>query len=161
MKKINFLNENDVYNELIANFPTQQAPILSTDMIGLDDPERVYFFFKNKKWSEISTHLDLENDSYALELGISFLPEETFIYYLPLYIYASLFNRVSFWVFESNFIQHYLCPESQNHDNFLNFTLKFSDFQLSVIAQFMLYESETLGFSYAKKAYQEFWVDFI
>lgn len=161
MKKINFLNDNDVYNELIANFQIQQLPLITNDMIGLDDPEHVYLFFNNRKWTEISTHLDLKNDSYALELGVSFLPEETFIYYLPLYIYASLFNRDFFWVFESNFIQHYLCPEYQHHDNFLNFTLKFSDVQLSVIAQFMLYESEILGFSYAKKAYKDFWVDFI
>ncbi|CAM7384022.1 hypothetical protein GRP89_09545 [Citrobacter freundii] len=161
MKKINFLNESDVYDELMEKFPAQPSPFLPTDIRGLDDPECVYVFFQNKQWIEIANNLELKNDSYALELGVLFLPEEVFRYYTPLYIYASLFNKSDFWVFESDFIQQYLCPEYRDHDDFLNFILNFSDAQLSIIAQFMSYESEIIGFSYASKACIDFWNDFL
>ena len=46
MKKINFLNESDVYDELMEKFPAQPSPFLPTDIRGLDDPECVYVFFK-------------------------------------------------------------------------------------------------------------------
>ncbi|HFR6317340.1 TPA: hypothetical protein ACHXKY_004514, partial [Shigella flexneri] len=63
-----------------------------------------------KQWNEIANNLKIKDDSYALELGITFLPEKVFCYYIPLYIYVSLFNKNDFWVFESDFIQQYLCP---------------------------------------------------
>ncbi|UKJ21807.1 hypothetical protein L6Y89_02055 [Enterobacter mori] len=161
MKKINFLNEKGVYSELQRIFPTQPVPLLSKNLRGLDDSERVYDFFQGKEWIEVANYLNLKNDSYALELGVVFLPEDIFRYYTPAYIYASLFNKRDYWVFESDFIQQYLCPEFHNHDDFLNFILKFSDHQLCIVAQFMLYESEILGFSYASKACIEFWNDFL
>lgn len=161
MKKINFLNEGDVYFELVKEFPTWPCPFLSKDIRGFEDPDRVYVFFKGKQWIEIVNNLDLKNDSYALELGVSFLPEEVIQYYTPLYIYASLSNKNDFWVFESDFIQQYLCPEYRDHDVFLNFALNFSDTQLYIIAQFMSYESKNLEFSYASKACIDFWDDFL
>lgn len=161
MTKINFLNKKDVYKALTTEFLIHPRPFLSPNIIGMDGPTRVYEFFRNQQWVKIADNLDLKNDSYALELGVSFLPEDIFRYYIPLYIYASLFNKNDLWVFESDFIQQYLCPEYCNHDDFLNFILSFSDAQMSIIAQFISYESEILGFSYACKAYMDFWGDFV
>lgn len=157
MRKIDFLNKEEVINGLLDEFPTQPIPSLSENMKGLGDPELVYVFFQQKKWNEIAIKLNLKDDSYALELGVSFLSEKDFHYYLPLYIYASLYNRNEFWVFESNFIQQYLCPEFQKDDVFINFILRYSESQLALIAQFMYYESEILNFSYINKACKDFW----
>ena len=157
MKIMDFFNKKEVINELLDNFPTKPVPFLSEDMKGLRDPELVYMFFSEKKWDEIAFKLNLKNDSYALELGVSFLPENNFYYYIPLYIYASLHNIREFWVFESDFIQQYLCPEYRDDDDFLNFIFGYSEPQLSIMAQFMYYESEILGFSYANKACKDFW----
>lgn len=114
-------------------------------------------FFLEKKWTNIASELNLKDDSYALELGVSFLPEDVFCYHIPLYIYASLHNTKEFWVFESIFIQHYLCPEYRTCEDFFSFIFKFSDIQLSVIARFMNYEAKILGFDYASKACHVFW----
>lgn len=48
---------------------------------------------------------------------------------------------------------------SIDHDDFLNFVFNFSDIQLSIIAQFMSYESDA-GFFYASKACMDFWEDY-
>ena len=160
MKKINFSNESEVYDELIVHFPIQPLPHISNDMRGLDELTIIYEFFQDKQWDEIANNLNLKDDSYALELGVTFLPEQIFCYYIPLYIYASLFNKNEFWVFESDFIQQYLCPEFRDHDDFLNFILSFSDVQLSIIALFMSYESDA-GFFYASKASIDFWEDYL
>ncbi|MBT1729026.1 hypothetical protein [Enterobacter quasimori] len=161
MKKINYLDKKDVYDELMLNFPVQFPPLLSDDMKGLDDSELVYTFFSGNQWNELADNLLLNDNSYALELGILFLPEKVFCYYIPLYIYASLFNKNEFWVFESDFIQQYLCPEYRDHDDFLNFILDFSDSQLFIIAQFMSFESKNLALPYVNKACVDFWDDYL
>ena len=160
MKKINFSNENEVYDELIIHFPGQPSPCILKDMKGLDELVIVYDFFQKKQWNEIANNLNLKDDSYALELGVTFLPEQIFSYYIPLYIYASLFNKNDFWVFESDFIQQYLCPEYRDCDDFLNFIFNFSDMQLCIIAQFMAHESDA-GLFYASKACMDFWEDYL
>lgn len=157
MKNINYLNKNEVYDELIKNFPPQPIPVLSENMKGLCDPELVHDFFSGRTWGDIAASLKLKNDSYALELGVSFLSEDEFFYYIPLYIYASLHNKDEFFVFESDFVQAYLCPDFRSHDDFLNFILRFSDAQLLMLAQFMSYESEILKCFYASKACVDFW----
>lgn len=110
---------------------------------------------------EIANNLKLEDHSYALELGVLFITESDFFYYIPLYIYASLYNKSEFWVFESDFIQQYLCPEYRNHDDFLNFILRFTGEQLLILAQFIAYESEILEFSDATKACRDFWGSYL
>ncbi|MDK9605972.1 hypothetical protein [Lelliottia wanjuensis] len=159
MKKINYLNKEEVYERLVKYFPAEPLPVLSENMMGLSDSELVYDFFSGKGWEEIAIRLNLENDSYALELGVVFLSEDEFFYYIPLYIYASLQNKSEYWVFESDFIQHYLCPEYQSDDDFLSFILRFNDVQLSILNQFMHYESEFMQVFYARKACQDFWED--
>lgn len=161
MKKINYLNKKNVYDALMLSFPVQPPPILSDDMRGLDDSELVYTFFSGKQWNELADNLLLKDNSYALELGVLFLTEKVFCYYIPLYIYASLFNKNEFWVFESDFIQQYLCPEYRDHDKFLNFILDFSDSQLLIIAQFMSFESKNPALSYVSKACVDFWDDYL
>lgn len=161
MKKINFLNEKEVYDELLNVFPMQPTPVLSEDMRGLYDPDLVYAFFSGRQWNEIADNLNLKEDSYALELGLSFMSECDFFYYIPLYIYASLYNKNEFWVFEFDFVQQYLCPEYREHDDFLNFILKFSDDQLWILAQFIAYEGDIQKSSYASKACRDFWVGYL
>lgn len=48
MRKIDFLNKEEVINGLLDEFPTQPIPSLSENMKGLGDPELVYFFFNKK-----------------------------------------------------------------------------------------------------------------
>ena len=104
MKKIIFSNESAVYDELMIHFPCQPLPHISNDITGLEELDIIYNFFQKKQWNEIANNFKIKDDSYALELGITFLPEKVFCYYIPLYIYASLFNKNDFWVFESDFI---------------------------------------------------------
>lgn len=161
MKKINYLNKNEVYDALVDYFPMQPIPVLPDHMRGLSDPDIVYGFFSGREWGDIANNLKLKDHSYALELGILFIPESDFFYYIPLYIYASLYNKSEFWVFESDFIQQYLCPEYRNHDDFLNFILRFTDDQLLILAQFIAYESEILKFADANKACRDFWGSYL
>lgn len=161
MKKINFLNGKEVYDELLSIFPMQPIPVFSEDMRGLSDLELVHAFFSGRQWGEIADNLNLKEDSYALELGLSFISECDFFYYIPLYIYASLHNKNEFWVFESDFVQQYLCPEYRDYDDFLNFILRFSDAQLLILAQFIAYEADILKFSYASKACRDFWDSYL
>ncbi|ECF4922158.1 TPA: DUF6714 family protein [Salmonella enterica subsp. enterica serovar Vietnam] len=157
MKRIDFTNKEMVFNKLIDIFPIKPTPLVPVDIRGMDDEDIVHSFFSDKTWTNIASKLNLQDDSYALELGVSFLPENVFSYYIPLYIYAALYNKDELWVFESDFIQHYLCPEYQSCEDFFSFILNFSDSQMYIIAQFMSYESEVLGFGYASRACQDFW----
>ncbi|EAS2251128.1 hypothetical protein DT214_25680 [Salmonella enterica subsp. salamae] len=157
MKGNIFSNRDEIYNELVSSFPEKPIPLLSENIRGMDDPDIVHYFFSERKWTDIASGLNLKDDSYALELGVSFLPEDVFCYHIPLYIYASLHNTKEFWVFESVFIQNYLCPEYRTYEDFFSFIFKLSDVQLSVIARFMAYEAKILGFDYASRACHDFW----
>lgn len=125
-------------------------------MKGLCDPELVHDFFSERTWDDIAASLKLKNDSYALELGVSFLSEDEF-FIIYLYIFMLLCIIKMNFVFESDFFQAYLCPDFRSHDDFLNFILRFSDAQLLMLAQFMSYESEILKCFYASKACVDFW----
>uniref|UniRef100_UPI00112F7CAE hypothetical protein n=1 Tax=Salmonella bongori TaxID=54736 RepID=UPI00112F7CAE len=115
MKENIFLNSGVIYNELVSSFPIKAVSLLSENIRAMDDSDIVYSIFSEKKWTDIAPELNLKDGSYALELGVSFLPEDVFCYYIPLYIYASLHNTKEFWVFESIFIQNYLCPEYRTY----------------------------------------------
>ncbi|HCR5722019.1 TPA: hypothetical protein OO283_004594, partial [Shigella dysenteriae] len=75
MKKIIFSNESAVCDELMIHFPCQPLPHISNDITGLEELDIVYNFFQKKQWNEIANNLKIKDDSYALELGITFLPE--------------------------------------------------------------------------------------
>lgn len=157
MKEIDFMNKGNVLGELKRSFINALLPNLPITMKGMDDPERVFNFFSGRTWMDIINTLDLSKDAYALDLGVGFLDRKDFLYYIPLYIYASLLNRTEFRVFEADFIQYYLCPDHQNSDCFLNFVLGLTDEQLNIISRFMRWESDVNKLSFAKKACIDFW----
>lgn len=157
MKKIDFMNKDNVLSELKRSFMIVPALNLPTTMKGMDDSERVFNFFSGRSWLDIINILDLSRDAYALDLGVGFLDRKYFLYYIPLYIYSSLLNRTAFWVFETDFIQYYLCPDNQDSDCFLNFVPGLTDLQLYLISRFIKWESDVNKLSFAKKACIDFW----
>ena len=157
MKDIDFLIKDETCKIISITFPNQTPPIIPENMRGMRDADIVYDYFSGKDCNSLITNLSLKDDSYALELGVVFLPEDIFLKYLPLYITASLHNKDEFWVFESDFIQQYLCPDYRGADVFLDFVINLSDLQTSFIAQFMAYKSVELELPFINKACEDFW----
>jgi hypothetical protein len=88
---------------------------------------------------------------------VGFLERKDFIYYVPLYIYASLLNQTECWVFETDFIQYYLCPEYQDDECFFEFIFYFNNEQLYFLSQFLEWEVVASELHLARRSLSDFW----
>lgn len=153
MKDIDFTDSRTVLDVLERTFPIQPAPVLPANMLGMDDPEKVYLFFNQKTWLDLATDFCLKSHAYAVDLGTTFLRRDILVYYIPFYIYAVTVNDG--WVYEEYFL-NFLCPAYHNYDEFMDAFESLSENQLNVIAQFVRFEC-SMGNWDAERALNDFW----
>ncbi|MDN7879361.1 hypothetical protein [Burkholderia aenigmatica] len=153
MNDIDFTDSGKVLELLSRIFPTQPVPVLPKNMLGMDDPERVYLFFNQKTWLELATDFSLTAHAYAADLGVTFLRRGALAYYAPFYIYASIVNNG--WTYEDGFLD-FLFPAYSYADEFMDIFFTFPEDQLKVIAQFVKFECSR-GEEKAERALRDFW----
>ncbi|HAT8012589.1 hypothetical protein [Citrobacter rodentium] len=151
----NFEDKNIFLEELVRNFPIKRDGEISFGMLEMYEGEVVYDYFYEKTWLELISGLDFRLDGEALEKGCLYLNKDDFIYYFPLYIYASVIN-VDGWAFEYSFFMNYLIPDVMGEEEYFAFIDRFSELQNILIYDFVLYKSEK-GDVVASEAFNKFW----
>lgn len=153
---INFEDKNVVLEALIEVFPIERHDEVSIDLINIYEGDGVYYFFHGVTWYDLIKKLDFKLHGDVLEKGCFYLSKKDFIYYIPLYIYASIVNLEG-WAFEYSFFIHYLTPDVMGEYDYFCFTNAFSEVQRVLIYEFIVYKMEKKNDLLASDAFNKFW----